>query len=68
MNNTRKPISCVETTWLVSDGCERMLTQDETQDLVGHIESCSLCQGASKQFEVLFRQVKAYFGTRHEVQ
>jgi hypothetical protein len=61
----KKEITCQDTTWLVSDARERELTPEEKRDLLGHIESCELCQGASKQFDVLFRQLKKYFGNEN---
>ena len=61
MTQEHKEITCRDTTWLVSDACERPLTKQEQQDLQNHISECSLCQGASTQFEVLFRQLKLYF-------
>ncbi len=60
----RDPITCQDTTWLVSDSCERELTLEEKDDLHGHIADCELCQGASKQFDVLFRQIKMYFAAK----
>ena len=62
---TNKPtlITCQDTTWLVSDAEERPLTTQEISDLEGHIKDCELCQGASKQFDVMFRQLKNYLGT-----
>ncbi len=57
----RPSITCEDTTWLVSDSCERTLTPEEHADLHDHIASCELCQGASTHFEVMFRQFKAYF-------
>jgi len=61
MTQECKDITCKDTTWLVSDACERPLTEQERADLLNHISECALCQGASTQFEVLFRQVKVYF-------
>lgn len=65
MTNKAKEISCRDTTWLVSDARERDLTAEEKRDLAHHIESCELCQGASRQFDVLFRKLKEYVG--HEI-
>ncbi len=56
------PITCKDTTWLVSDARERELTSEEKAALTAHIEHCELCQGASKQFEVLFRQLGMFLG------
>lgn len=61
MTPERKEITCKDTTWLVSDSCERPLTEQEQKDLQNHISECALCQGASTQFEVLFRQLILYF-------
>ena len=58
-----REITCKDTTWLVSDACERDLSPQEKSDLAGHIEDCELCQGASTQFDVLFRQLRIYLGT-----
>lgn len=60
MNSKANDLTCEDTTWLVSDSRERELTETEKRDLESHIEDCELCQGASKQFGVLFRQVEAF--------
>lgn len=61
MNEDTETITCRDTTWLVSASCERELTEAEIAALKGHISECELCQGASTQFEVLFRQLKQFF-------
>jgi predicted anti-sigma-YlaC factor YlaD len=53
-------VTCRDTTWLVSDARDRQLSQSEQAALNEHIAACSLCQGASKQFGALFREVGAY--------
>ena len=53
-------VTCRDTTWLVSDARDRPLTESERASLADHIAECSLCQGASKQFGALFREVGAY--------
>lgn len=58
-----RKVTCRDTTWLVSESCDRDLTEEEKQDLHAHIKECQLCQGASSQFEVMFRQLREYFGT-----
>ena len=63
----REPITCQDTTWLVSDSCERELTAEEKADLHGHIATCELCQGASKQFDVLFQQIRLFFSKETQV-
>ena len=53
-------ITCRDTTWLVSDARDRSRTESEQASLADHIAECSVCQGASKQFGALFREVGAY--------
>ena len=53
-------ITCRESTWLTSDARERLLTDEEKAALARHISDCSLCQGASAQFDVLFRQLAIF--------
>lgn len=55
-------LSCKETTWLVSEARERALSPEERQNLEQHIATCSFCQGASRQFDVLFKQIDNYLG------
>ena len=55
-------LSCKETTWLVSEARERALSLEERQNLEQHIATCSFCQGASRQFDVLFKQIDNYLG------
>lgn len=55
-------LSCKETTWLVSESRERALSSEERQNLAEHIATCTVCQGASRQFEVLFKEVDNYLG------
>jgi hypothetical protein len=55
-------LSCKDTTWLVSEARERALTSEERQNLEQHIATCLFCQGASRQFEVLFKQLDNYLG------
>jgi hypothetical protein len=55
-------LSCKETTWLVSEARERALSSDERQSLMQHIATCSFCKGASRQFEVLFKEIDNYLG------
>jgi hypothetical protein len=44
----------------VSDARERALTEEEKAALAHHVAECSLCQGASAQFGMLFRQLGRY--------
>lgn len=61
MTKPNPDVTCKDTTWLVSDSRERELTDQEKADLAGHIATCEFCQGASKQFEVLFKELELYF-------
>lgn len=63
---SRRPLTCRDTTWLVSDARERSLTDEEKRDLIEHISTCAYCRGASVQFEVLFRQLRVFFGEQSE--
>jgi hypothetical protein len=60
----RPRVTCRDTTWLVSDARERVLTEEERQGLQEHVATCPYCSRASVQFEMLFGQVENYFG-RH---
>jgi hypothetical protein len=57
---TAKPITCRDTTWLVSDSRERSLTAEEQASFDEHIVTCGLCKGGEKQFKVMFRQLERY--------
>lgn len=56
------PITCKDSTWLVSESRERTLSKEELLDLEGHIAECPYCKGASTQFAVLFKQLDHYLG------
>lgn len=56
------PISCKDSTWLVSESRERPLSKAELDNLEGHIAECPFCKGASTQFSVLFKQLDHYLG------
>lgn len=56
-------ITCRDSTWLVSESRERQLSDAEQDRLKLHLSECEFCKGASQQFDVLFRQIEAYFGT-----
>lgn len=56
------PITCKDSTWLVSESRERALSKEELENLERHIAECSFCKGASSQFDVLFKQLDSYLG------
>jgi anti-sigma factor RsiW len=55
------PLTCRDTTWLVSESRDRELSAAEIAGLCRHIEDCPHCRIASRQFEALFAQVDALF-------
>lgn len=61
MTDTKRQVTCKDTTWLVSESRERDLSEQEKSDLHTHVAECGFCKHASKQFEVLFRQLERYF-------
>jgi len=54
------PLTCRDTTVLVSAARERTLTAAEIGGLKGHLDWCKRCQAAREQFEILFRSVERY--------
>lgn len=55
------PLTCRDTTWLVSESRDRPLADREMERLVEHIEGCPHCQIASQQFRSLFAQIDEMF-------
>jgi hypothetical protein len=55
-------ITCRDSTWLVSEGRDRRLSNAERARLHRHIDGCPHCRVASKQFERLFAQIEALLG------
>lgn len=56
MNDPTTPITCRDTTWLVSCARDGALTAREANQLANHLAGCAACQVASKQFVQLFAQ------------
>lgn len=48
------PLSCRDSTWLVSEARDRPLDADESAGLAQHIDTCPLCRVAARQFADLF--------------
>lgn len=57
MKKTTTPITCRDTTWLVSCARDGALTPIETRQLAAHLAGCAACQVASRQFGQLFAQL-----------
>lgn len=50
-------ITCRDTTYLVSEGRDRSLSDDEIAQLQGHLETCAECKIASRQFSQIYRLI-----------
>lgn len=59
MTDTTKPITCRDTTWLVSSARDQPLTPEQARQLAAHLAGCAACQVASRQFAHLFAQLDA---------
>ena len=57
-DNTEDPVGLM---FAANGARERSLTDEEQASLDEHISTCGLCKGASKQFELMFRQLEKYF-------
>jgi len=53
------PLTCRDTTWLVSSARDQPLTPDEARQLAAHLAGCAACRIASTQFMQLFAQLDA---------
>jgi len=57
MSDPTIPITCRDTTWLVSCARDGALTPREASQLAAHLAGCAACQVASEQFGQLFAQL-----------
>jgi hypothetical protein len=57
--DTTNPITCRDTTWLVSSARDQPLTPQQARQLAAHLAGCAACQVASRQFAQLFAQLDA---------
>jgi len=57
MSNRTTPITCRDSTWLVSCARDGALTPAEASQLADHLAGCPACQVASRQFAQLFAQL-----------
>jgi predicted anti-sigma-YlaC factor YlaD len=56
-DTTTIPITCRDTTWLVSSARDQPLTARQARQLDAHLAGCAACQVASRQFAQLFAQL-----------
>lgn len=56
-DTTTTPITCRDTTWLVSSARDQPLTSRQARQLAAHLAGCAACQVASRQFAQLFAQL-----------
>jgi len=57
MTDPTTPITCRDSTWLVSCARDGALTSAEARQLADHLGGCAACQVASRQFAQLFAQL-----------
>jgi len=57
MTDATTPITCRDTTWLVSSARDQPLTPQQARQLAAHLAGCAACQVASRQFAQLFAQL-----------
>ncbi len=57
MTEITSPITCRDTTWLVSSARDGQLTPQQARQLAAHLAGCAACQVASRQFAQLFAQL-----------
>lgn len=57
MSAPTTPITCRDSTWLVSCARDGALTPAEAGQLAAHLAGCAACQVASRQFAQLFAQL-----------
>lgn len=57
MSDATTPITCRDSTWLVSCARDGALSAAEAERLAAHLAGCAACQVASRQFARLFAQL-----------
>jgi predicted anti-sigma-YlaC factor YlaD len=57
MTSEIAPLTCRETTHLVSEARDAPLDEAKRARLAGHLETCAACRIASTQFAQLFAQL-----------
>ena len=59
------PITCRDTTWLVSAARDGELDEAGHAALQAHIAGCAFCRAASRQFSDLFRSLDLLLAKDH---
>jgi predicted anti-sigma-YlaC factor YlaD len=57
MTSEIAPLTCRETTYLVSESRDAPLDEAQRARLAAHLETCAACRTASTQFAQLFAQL-----------
>jgi predicted anti-sigma-YlaC factor YlaD len=58
------PLTCRETTYIVSEARDGPLTAEQHARLNAHLETCDACRIASTQFAQLFSQLDTLFARK----
>jgi predicted anti-sigma-YlaC factor YlaD len=61
MNEQAPNLTCRETTYLVCGARDEALNALQTAQLARHLQGCTACRTASRQFAQLFGQLDALF-------
>ncbi|NGZ87063.1 zf-HC2 domain-containing protein [Duganella aceris] len=59
------PISCRETTYLVSESRDAALDDEQSARLAAHLDTCDACRIASTQFAQLFAHLETLLARQH---
>jgi hypothetical protein len=54
--------TCMDAARLVCEERDRALIEAEQEDLVGHLQTCTCCQAARRQFMAVFRDLDELLG------
>lgn len=54
--------TCEDAARLVCEERDRALLKDEQHDLAGHLQTCTYCQAARRQFMAVFRGIDELLG------
>ena len=57
MSKQKPPLTCRDTTYLVSASRDAPLNEEQSELLAEHLKTCDACRTASTQFAQLFSQL-----------
>lgn len=60
------PLTCRETTYLVSESRDAPLDSTQNERLAAHLQTCSACRTASTQFAQLFAQLDTLLARKRD--